>query len=605
MEIMGQSKDENVEARSASSDLQNLIRSTDLATIFVNRELNIKLYTPRAEVIFNLNPSDVGRPLSDITHKLEYPELQQDVEGVLSDTHVEREVVSLVGAWYVARLIPYRAADDRPDGVILTFVDINERKRAEEELRESEEWLRAIFNASRDGILAEDKGVAVYVNDSYARMLGYDHAGELLGRHISDLSSHDDAERMTEYGQARLRGESRPTVYTFKGQRKDGSLIDVEAAVSVAPIGDKKYVITALRDITARLRGEEKIRESEESYRRLVELSPDTVIVVSEGQIKYINTAGLKLFGASNAEQIINKRVLDLIHPDFQNIVEVRIKQTLTGQQVGLMEEKFVRLDGQVVDVDVTAVGVRYLGTPSTQAIVRNIGERVRLKEARLQLLRRLSEAQEDERRRIAREMHDQFGQQLTALTIKLGKLVEECGPTNLGAQIGALKGIAEQLAQDVDYLAWEMRPAALDEFGLQTALSSYVENWSKHFGVPIELHVSGMDRDRLTPETETALYRIAQEALNNVAKHAQATSVAVVLDRHSDNVSLIIEDDGVGFDWQQIFSEVDKGLGLVGMRERAELIGGAIEIESQSNKGTTLFVRIPVSRTSLTGRDG
>lgn len=130
----------------------------------------------------------------------------------------------------------------------------------------------------------------------------------------------------------------------IKGQRKDGSLIDVEAAVSVAPIGDKNYVITALRDITARLRDEEKIRESEESYGRLVEPCPDTVIVVSEGQIKYINTAGLKLFGALSAEQIINTPVLDLIHPDFRNIVEVRIKETLTGEQVEPCSESFSAL---------------------------------------------------------------------------------------------------------------------------------------------------------------------------------------------------------------------------------------------------------------------
>ncbi len=199
--------------------------------------------------------------------------------------------------------------------------------------------------------------------------------------------------------------------------------------------------------------------------------------------------------------------------------------------------------------------------------------------------------------------MHDQFGQQLTALNLKLEAVREDCGDDkNLCDQLEALQTIARQLDEDVDHMVWEMRPTALDDLGLRAALSSYVENWSKHFSVPVQLHASGMDEDRLTPEIETALYRIAQEALNNVAKHAQAAHVAIVLERRAGQVSLIMEDDGVGFDWQRQLVADDNGLGLIGMRERAALVGGTIEIESQPDDGTTIVVRIPVSPASETG---
>jgi signal transduction histidine kinase len=134
------------------------------------------------------------------------------------------------------------------------------------------------------------------------------------------------------------------------------------------------------------------------------------------------------------------------------------------------------------------------------------------------------------------------------------------------------------------------------------TALSNYVQNWSKHFGVRAELHDSGMDKDRLSDEIETVLYRATQEALTNIAKHAKANNVGILLERHSNHVSLIVEDDGVGFDVEQAFGAEQKGVGLLGMRERVTLVGGTIEIESAPGNGVTVAVRIPVPRASDSG---
>jgi signal transduction histidine kinase len=178
------------------------------------------------------------------------------------------------------------------------------------------------------------------------------------------------------------------------------------------------------------------------------------------------------------------------------------------------------------------------------------MGERERAERARTELLTRLVFAQEDERRRIAREMHDQFGEQLTALGLRIGMLKDACGGrAELGEQVEALEAVARQLDRDVDLLVWELRPTALDDLGLRAALANYVQNWSKRVSISAELHASGLLDDRLASEAETTLYRIAQEALTNVAKHAQAENVDVILERRSDHVLLIVEDDGVGFD--------------------------------------------------------
>jgi signal transduction histidine kinase len=208
--------------------------------------------------------------------------------------------------------------------------------------------------------------------------------------------------------------------------------------------------------------------------------------------------------------------------------------------------------------------------------------------------------AQEDERRRIAREMHDQFGEQLTTLALRIGALKSACGDRpDLAGHVDALDAVAKRLDRDVDHLVWELRPTALDDLGLRAALDNYVQDWSQRAHIPAALHTSGLLDERLPSEVETTLYRIAQEALNNVAKHARAGSVEIILERRADQVQLVIEDNGVGFEIAHAGS-ARQGFGLLGMRERAALVGATLDIES-TGSGTTVLVRMP---TPHPGRD-
>lgn len=228
-------------------------------------------------------------------------------------------------------------------------------------------------------------------------------------------------------------------------------------------------------------------------------------------------------------------------------------------------------------------------------ALESEIEERKRIEGDRQRLLQRIVSGQEEDRRRISREIHDQFGQQLIALTLKLASLKKDCGEqTKLCEQIESLQSICRQLDKDIDFLVWELRPTALDDLGLMAALSKYVHSWSEHFGVEAEVHAVGKRNNQLTSEIETVLYRIAQEALNNIAKHAKAGSVDILLEYRPGQISMIIEDDGTGFDEKRRSDAVDRGLGLVGMRERAALVGGTFAIESHSGSGSTVVVRIP-----------
>jgi signal transduction histidine kinase len=225
------------------------------------------------------------------------------------------------------------------------------------------------------------------------------------------------------------------------------------------------------------------------------------------------------------------------------------------------------------------------------------ITERIQTEKDRVRLLRQIVRAQEDERRRIARDIHDQVGQQMTALRLNLASLEQGYSADKKAREkLEQTKTIAERLDADVDFLAWELRPAALDDIGLAGAMRSFVSQWSKHSGVETQFHTSGLEQERLSPETETNLYRILQEALNNTMKYAQARRVDVLLERRDNQVVLIVEDDGLGFDpHKEASTDGDKGMGLIGMRERAALVGGTLQIESKPKAGTTIFARVPV----------
>jgi signal transduction histidine kinase len=204
--------------------------------------------------------------------------------------------------------------------------------------------------------------------------------------------------------------------------------------------------------------------------------------------------------------------------------------------------------------------------------------------------LRRAVEGQELERRRLARELHDETGQALTSILLGLRSL-EEAKETEVGAAVGSLRELVVGTLRDVRRLAVELRPTALDDFGLVAALERLASNFSEQTGLAVELE-SGLGDERLPADVETVLYRIVQEALTNIVKHAQAQQVSIVLQKKAGAVTAVIEDDGRGF---VPGAEGDSGLGLIGMRERVALVAGRLEIESAEGAGTTLVVEVPV----------
>ena len=370
----------------------------------------------------------------------------------------------------------------------------------------------------------------------------------------------------------------------------------------------------------------------------IVDSSYDAIVSKTlDGVITSWNRSAERLFGYTAAEAV--GRSIFLIIPEDRKAEEESVLARLRGgERVEHFETLRKTKDGRLIPISLTVSPVRdrsgrVIGaskvardiserilaeealrrahddldervrertaelSKANESLRAEVAERERVEAQRMALLARLAVAEESERRRIARELHDQLGQQLTALRLTLEMVkAQSVGHADLRVQIETLQELAKQLDQDVAFRVWELRPAVLDENGLHAALADYVGNWSRHFGIRVQFHSGRSSGDRLSPVTETTFYRLAQEALNNVVKHARANHVDIVLERGLEYVSLIIEDNGVGFDPSSEHT-CRRGFGMIGMRERAALVGADLQIESAPGRGTTVIVRTPASQ--------
>ena len=233
----------------------------------------------------------------------------------------------------------------------------------------------------------------------------------------------------------------------------------------------------------------------------------------------------------------------------------------------------------------------------SVANILATATERKQTEESRTRLIERVMSAQEEERRRIARELHDETGQSLTSLLVGLRLIADTRTLKNAKTQVNQLRHITVQILDNLRRLARGLHPSILDDLGLVVALTRYTTDYAQSHGITVNVHTEGLDSSRLTSSVETALYRIMQEALTNIARHAAAKTVRISLTRQPLGVHMIVEDDGCGFDVETMLrtSTISGHLGLFGMCERAMFLGGSVTIESKRAKGTTIFVQIPL----------
>jgi PAS domain S-box-containing protein len=361
----------------------------------------------------------------------------------------------------------------------------------------------------------------------------------------------------------------------------------------------QRYVSELEERIAERKRVEIALRESEERYRELFENAKDAIYVHDlQGTYLSINRAAEKLSGYPR-EEIVGHNFKEFVAPEHAQYVRDGFWKKLSEQGETTYEIDVIAKDGRRVPIEVSSRAIYENGEfVGVQGMARDITERKLAQDALQMFSRHLIEAQEEERRRIARELHDQIGQILTAVKLNLHAVQPFCDGPEAGSYVKDNIEAVDEALRLVRDLSVELRPPILDDLGLTTALRWYVDRYTKRTGLNVDVLVDLPDENERFPrELETACFRIAQEALTNVVRHAKATQVRVRLTRDSDALVLTVKDDGVGFHVDQLRKRAPRvaTLGLVGMQERAHAAGGTIEIESAPAGGTEIRLSLPL----------
>lgn len=479
--------------------------------------------------------------------------------------------------------------------------------------KEMEQRFSVIFHSAMDAIITiDDKQHILHFNPAAERIFGCtaeEAIGSPLERFMPERFRGAHRLHVDRFGATGVSDRQMGKQRALYGLRANGDEFPLEASISQATVAGKRLFTVILHDITARAQAETALRTSEQRFRVLVEGSPDAIYIQKDETIVFVNQATLTLFGATSTDQLIGRPVTTLFHADSHQSLRDTLKSIAAGNpRRPLIEHKIIRLDGAIRYVRIASSVFDDAGTPAIQEIMRDVTDHyltmAELERSHAELRRlgmALETAQEEERKRIARELHDDLGQTLTVLKMDVSSLkaklnidsVSDAAQKQLHEDIERMDGLLNHTVQSVRRISADLRPLLLDELGLAIALEALVKHVmqrSQHIRFRLDLNA---DRLQVDQRVATPLYRIAQEALNNTVKHSEATEATLRLYRNaSDDLIMEFSDNGKGMapaDRRKLAS-----FGLIGMRERVLAVGGEIVIEGNPGMGTRIRVRIP-----------
>lgn len=495
------------------------------------------------------------------------------------------------------------------DARLVVINDITERLRSEKALRQQEETNRLIMSSSLDAIVCMDiHGKITFWNPQAEKIFGW-KPGEVENRLLSDTIIPERYRERHKKGLELFiktgKGVVLNRIIEITAMNKSGKEFPVELAIVSIQQDTTTFFCGFVRDISERKKAEEQLSGERNLLRALIDNLPD-YIYVKDSEFNYIinNRSFVKLVGAASEAEIIGKNVKDLFGDDVGKINMDEDKNVLMkGNEIIDRDEPIITYEGEkrwllttkvpLKDKDGKVVGI--LG------ISKDISERKIAEEELMQsredlrlLAAHLEQVREDERISIAREIHDELGQQLTVLKMDVSWLNKKLDGADKSVKEKA-KGLLQMLdntVKTVRKISSELRPSMLDDLGLLAAMDWHSQEFEKRSGIKTRFS-SEMSNLDVTQTVGTGLFRIFQESLTNVARHAEATNVKASLEMKNGKLFMRIKDNGKGFTITSI--ENKKTLGILGMRERTLMMGGEYKIQSTPGKGTLVEVIVPI----------
>jgi PAS domain S-box-containing protein len=493
--------------------------------------------------------------------------------------------------------------------LVLLLRQVAIRREADRALDAAHARVGGIVASAMDAIITVDEAQRIVQFNAAAESVFRWPRGAVIGRELDMLIPERlrDAHRghVERFGHTAVTSRGMGAQTVLHGMRADGSEFPIEASISHHGEGGQKLFTVILRDVTERVRSEGMLERSEARLRGILDSAMDAIITVDERQhVVLFNKAAEQVFLCGRDEAVgaplswfIPERYRASHHEQvrhFGETGEASRRMGATRVVTGL------RRNGEEFPIEASISQVREHGQHFFTVILRDVTERTRQEQALRQSrddIRDLALAaqnlREQEKTRVARELHDELGQALTALKIDVGWMRSHVAPgeTALQEKLAAMQGLLDGTVAATRRISSDLRPLVLDDLGLAAAADWLVRNFTTRTGIPCELALGPGFEDIPDPHA-TTLFRTLQESLTNIAKHAEARQVEVTLSRDAGEVILSVHDDGRGFSTGA--PRKPAAYGLLGLRERAALLGGEVAIESTPGRGTIVEMRLP-----------
>lgn len=471
-----------------------------------------------------------------------------------------------------------------------------------------------VAGASRDAVVLVDAHQhIVAINAAAAQMFGYaqpDVLGHPLSglipaglreaheQHVLDFAASQQVERGPMHG------------VSMQGLRANGETFPLEMSISRLDLlldGQSRTCFMAMMcDLSVKHSLRNEATMLSERVRTVLDLTPVAIWIVDDEQVVYANRAALHLFGVADREHLVGQSIYTLLQASGHVPLRTHLHAITAVRNAppAIVSGTLLRPDGQTREVDIATSALPDHGQTVLQMVIIDVTESQR--QAREQSmhrveLRRLAasvvEAREEERRRIARELHDELGQRLTAMKMELFGLRKEiAGREEAGRHIASMLEMVDSTVAALRRIAADLRPLMLDDLGLNAAIEWLARDAARRLGMEVTVQL-GTDDPPLAPGADIALYRMVQEALTNVARHANATDVRIELRQNAEELVLTVRDNGQGFPDRS--RRQDGRYGLLGIRERAIMLGGRLDLDNPPGGGARITVHLPLRRAS------
>jgi PAS domain S-box-containing protein len=468
--------------------------------------------------------------------------------------------------------------------------------------------LGVIAHAAREAIVVVDRQQSIVAMNPAAQRMFRVVGGEALGQPLSILIppvarvAHESHLRRFDASGVVERPMAERGAIT--GLRADGQEFPAEATISRIELAidgrTRTFFVALMRDLSQERALQDEVEALTRRFRTLLDMTPVAMWICEGDHVAFANRAALDLVGLGSGEQLVGRSVCSLLHPDSHDALREQVQRAFAGEAApAVVTGAILRFDGQTREVEIASAALPDHGRTVVQMVITDITQRQRQEREQARHrreLRQLSasvvQAREEERRRIARELHDELGQRLTALKMELSSLGPAAQASHEVRVTGMLEMIDDTVAA-VRRIAADLRPMMLDDLGLNAAIEWLARDAARRMDIAITVRL-GEEDPPVTDGAAIALYRMVQEALTNVARHAHATDVGIEMRQEGGELVLTVRDNGVGFSDRSL--QHDGRYGLLGIRERAYMLGGRLEVDNPPGGGGRLTVRLPLA---------